>query len=458
MATPLQQATPVGTTGTTSPAISWPGATTVGNLLIAVVGISLVGNPSATLTPPSGWTLAGDIPSAANCQTFVYYIEGAASRSGAETFTLSLVNDTTLFLYEYPGMAASGAFDQEGETTGTSLTASSGTTPTTTATDQLVIAAIANRNISTQSSPTNSFTQLDQVQSTNATVTSRVNTGVYALTTAATGTYGTAVTLSGATARPFTGVVVTFDIGTSTEVGNTFEGGTDGVQVTAANSGGASGDAFGFASPAVSGVFVQYSADRPYRGGMCCHLNNGTSPGDTVLSYSAVIGTRTAGQMFGRAYYRVPVFPANSQGVRLAVIGCTTNAFSGEWRINTSGQLEQHNGSGVLQNTSSASVAADTWFRFEWAVLTISATVGQLECQLFLDPDAVTPTETLTSGATLNTRTDLDKYWVGLSSDPAWAAPVGFDVFVDDVRWSIYGYPGPSVPPPPVYGQTVGVG
>lgn len=208
----VQQATPGVSTGTTTPQASWPAATTAGNLLVAVVGLSLVANPGATVTPPSGWVLAGDIPSAANCQTLIYYIEGAASRSGAEVFNLTstLVNDATVFLYEYSGLASSGALDQEGEATGTSLSGSSGTTGTTAQADELAIAAVANRNVSTQSAPTNSFTQLDQAQSTSATTSNRVNTGVYSRVVAATGTYGTAVTLSGATSRPWTGVVVTF--------------------------------------------------------------------------------------------------------------------------------------------------------------------------------------------------------------------------------------------------------
>jgi hypothetical protein len=210
----LVQSSPVGVgTGTVNVAATWPGATQAGNLLVASIGLSLVANAAATVdTVPSGWVLAGDIPSAANNWALIYYIENAGSRSGTETFGLtpSLVNDFTIELSEWSGAAAASSLDQEAEATSTTLAPSSGTTAATAQNDELAVAVIANRNVSTQSAPTNSYTQRAQGQSTHATVSNRVNTGFYHLVLTSTGATSTSVTVSGGTTRPCTGVVVTF--------------------------------------------------------------------------------------------------------------------------------------------------------------------------------------------------------------------------------------------------------
>jgi hypothetical protein len=206
--TRVQTATGVGTTGTTSPSISWPAPTTAGNFLVAACGLAIVGNPTATVTLPSPWFEAVNVRNPTFNSVVIWVINNASSRSGAETFTLSLVGDTCLFLFEYSGITDATALDRTASTTGTGTQPASGTTATTTEADELLISVLANRADSTQSSPTNSFTQIATAQGTNGTITNRVNAHVYERIVSATGAYDMQATLG--TSRPWSGGIATF--------------------------------------------------------------------------------------------------------------------------------------------------------------------------------------------------------------------------------------------------------
>lgn len=91
--------------------------------------------------------------------------------------------------------------------------------------------------------------------------------------------------------------------------------------------------------------------------------------------------------------------------------------------------------------TMTTTLPFNQFFRVEWKVIS-SATVGQVEVKLFLEPFSSTPTETLTSPATWNTRADLDAINIGMinatTNGPWW---------FDDVAVSFSAYPGPSQSP-----------
>lgn len=85
----------------TSASVSWPAATTAGNLLVAVITLSATG----TITPPTGWTLA---VATSTIGIAIYYIQNASSKSGAMTFTVP--NSRWLLeLHEYNGIVTSSA-------------------------------------------------------------------------------------------------------------------------------------------------------------------------------------------------------------------------------------------------------------------------------------------------------------------------------------------------------------
>lgn len=160
---------------------TWPAATAAGSTLVAVLGVSIISESTSTHTAPAGWAEVDRVDNDGNTAVAIYVVENAASRSGAETFTKSgFARDMTLTLLEY----ASDVGVIQLVTTGTGSTGT-GTSP---ATDALAppaagallrLAGISNRNNSTQSNPTNSFTEIAETMSPNATAGNRVNTAVY---------------------------------------------------------------------------------------------------------------------------------------------------------------------------------------------------------------------------------------------------------------------------------------
>lgn len=159
-----------------------------------------------------------------------------------------------------------------------------------------------------------------------------------------------------------------------------------------------------------------------------------TGSGQAYFEYSTSVGTVAVGNpVYGSADFMLPALPgAGLGGTRIALILTAADAFIAEWRINDTGKLEQRTGAGGLTNTSVASVTAGAWFKVHLTIVTISATVGQLQCRLFLDPNSNSPTETMTSLANLNLgSTAAAKYRMGTAR-----TFTDFATRVDNVRWS----------------------
>ncbi len=195
---------------------TWPSATLSGSLLVAVVGFSLVPNGSSTWAPPAGWSQMGRIDNATNCGTAIYAITGAAARSGAETFRItSASRDATLTLIEYTSTATLILSTAGAGTTGSSTAPATNAVAPDTSGSLVRVAGIVNRNTDTQSAPTNSFVQVAQQQSGNATAGNKVNTGSYErIHTSSTG-LACAVTLSGS--RPWSALQVVWRETAATE-------------------------------------------------------------------------------------------------------------------------------------------------------------------------------------------------------------------------------------------------
>lgn len=159
-----------------------------------------------------------------------------------------------------------------------------------------------------------------------------------------------------------------------------------------------------------------------------------TGAGQAYFEYTTSVGTVAAGNpVYGSADFMLPALPgAGLGGTRIALVLTAADGFIAEWRITDTGKLEQRTGAGSVTNTSVASVSAGSWFKVHFTIVTISATVGQLQCRLFLDPNSNSPTETLTSTATLNLgSTSAAKYRMGTAR-----TFTDFATRVDNVRWS----------------------
>lgn len=141
-----------GNTAGTSASVSWPTATTAGNLLVAILTNSVA---MATLTPPASWTVGIKDVANANPEVVIYYIQNASSRSGAESWTISS-GRWTLELREYSGILTTAALGGTSWANTTGTTISTGATSSNPLTsNDLVIAAVRQAsNTGTFSSPT----------------------------------------------------------------------------------------------------------------------------------------------------------------------------------------------------------------------------------------------------------------------------------------------------------------
>ena len=203
--------------GSTSLTAAWPSATQAGSLLVAVVGFNLVSAGSTTWVAPTGWAQAGRIDNASNAGIAVYAITGAASRSGNETFQItSASRDSTLTLIEYTSTATLLSSAAGTGATGNSTAPATSALAPDTSGSIVRIAAIANRNVTTQSAPTNSFVQVAQPQSPNSSTGTVVNTGAYELIQASSSA-ATACAVTLGTARPWAAVEVIWRETASTE-------------------------------------------------------------------------------------------------------------------------------------------------------------------------------------------------------------------------------------------------
>jgi hypothetical protein len=212
---------------------------------------------------------------------------------------------------------------------------------------------------------------------------------------------------------------------------NTFEGGTDGVTISAANSGGASGDAFS----AVAGTAIVFSAAANMHGGMGMKVD---TPGATTTYGSWTgFGTLTVNTYF-RVYLRLSTTPVTNSWY-LAVMRDQADLEYGGLTINTTGKVQARNNanSNIASSIGTVNVNIASWFRLEWRSLP-SLTAGEIEWRLYNSPDSTTITETVNStGNAL--RADLGGVRWGSKS----TAPAGVMEF-DDLAVSTVDWIGPS--------------
>lgn len=143
--------------------VAWPGATTVGNTLIAIITAynSAAGQPA--ITTPSGWTKIGPditgVQSSNKVSTAMFYIPNSASRSGNETCAATDCHRIVAAIFEYSGIAAASPIDKTNSSSTAGTPTLSGTTAATTQTAELWFANLSS-NRSINNDPTNSFTSV----------------------------------------------------------------------------------------------------------------------------------------------------------------------------------------------------------------------------------------------------------------------------------------------------------
>ncbi|MFY1588991.1 hypothetical protein ACN267_31375 [Micromonospora sp. WMMD734] len=186
-----------------------------------------------------------------------------------------------------------------------------------------------------------------------------------------------------------------------------------------------------------TGGGAQIISTNPYSGTRALQLTTGSAGAICFAERTTLLGAASTGQVFGRTRVRMPVLPPDTTGMRILVVTDSGGAFLGDVRIVASGKVQLRSGAGVLLASSTVTLTADQWVDAAIGLLAFSSTVGQLEMRIWDSGGSVA--ETWTSTATLNT--------IGAGgTNKAQAGAVrsgvnGFVVVIDDVDWSLTGYP-----------------
>jgi hypothetical protein len=183
---------------------NWTQATQAGSLLVAILSASDT-NTIGAFTPPSGWQQANTY-SFNNVKTSIYYYPNNPGGRTAETFHLTNFPDSTLDLIEYTGVMAASPLDKtgfDGNWNPVNGIVTSGTTPSTAQSKEVVITALTTYAQTSFTNATNGFTKIDE-QGVLYHLTTAVHENI--VTTA--GTWGHSASAGGN--APWVGLVVTF--------------------------------------------------------------------------------------------------------------------------------------------------------------------------------------------------------------------------------------------------------
>jgi fibronectin type 3 domain-containing protein len=209
---------------------------------------------------------------------------------------------------------------------------------------------------------------------------------------------------------------------------NSFEGGTNGTAVTAANSGGASGNALNAVS--CSAGTVTYSTASAAHGSVSALASPGT--GLCYVQWSKSI--TPTNEAYGRAYLNLSANPAGA----FVLLKATDASFGRDIQVNLSktGKLSILDAAGTTQATFTNSVPLNSWVRLEWHV--IAAASGTVELRMYAG-DSATPIEShLVTG--VNTGTTIGAYQLGALSSVS--GGLGATIGIDDLAYGTSGWLG----------------
>jgi hypothetical protein len=220
------------------------------------------------------------------------------------------------------------------------------------------------------------------------------------------------------------------------EFQNTFDGGTDGVTVSTANSGGASGNAWDAVATGV-GATRTYNAANALHGAFAEAIDPANATGVYTEWRETTIGTRS--EWYGRFYIKLSALPSTSIvifNLRDSVTAVDRSLLS----VQSSGAIRISGVSGVTLATSTSLLTAGAWSRveFHWVG---DPTVGSFEAKLFNTVESATPTQTI-SATGANTGGTIDRMRIGQAFTSGSDIPV---FYLDQIALSTVAYIGPYV-------------
>jgi hypothetical protein len=209
---------------------------------------------------------------------------------------------------------------------------------------------------------------------------------------------------------------------------NTFEGGSNGTTITAANSGGASGNAFN--TVVVDSTLTYTTASAAH--GSVAALASGTS--DAYVAWTSGLAG-TSATAYARTYFRVTSLPAANTNV-LRMLS-SSNGIMGTIRINSAGTLGMLYGAGSLGGTTSGTITLGAWFRVELRVTAGGSSNGTMVMRVFWTPDATTADQEITSSNVTTGAANPTRLRCGILSNSA-------EVYFDDLAFSDTDWIGPA--------------
>ena len=223
-----------------------------------------------------------------------------------------------------------------------------------------------------------------------------------------------------------------------TTLTNSSEGGTNATAITAANSGGASGNAWDVVTKSGTGTTVTFDNSHPAHGTLGIKCLFAAVSSTACPGWTTSMGAQS--QVWFRRYLYVTAYPTVNTRIWQADIGGTTLCASVYMMTNGTLLFGDTTSGTIFQTTTS--VPLNQIVRVE-GFLVGSTTVGQVELKLFLTADSTTADETHTSAATQNTGGVPNAFRYGMFS--AVVQTTAWSLWSDDDGLSNTGYIGPPV-------------
>jgi hypothetical protein len=216
---------------------------------------------------------------------------------------------------------------------------------------------------------------------------------------------------------------------------NNFEGGLglDETVITAANSGGASGDAF--TAVTLGGVFEESLV---LKGAVCARFDTDGAAGHT-FAWTVTSSTH----LYGRCYVRKSGNPSAAfRLIRFRGGGVLAAGIN----LNTAGQLQWlASTSGDTTGGTTFTLTTDVLYRIEFDILFGTGTSASMTASIY-QGDATASSGTIVfTGTFTNTVTAADTVQFGIiAGTPA----AGISIYIDSVQANDMGMPGPDIIPP----------
>lgn len=425
MAVVFQAVGTAATTTTSTLTVAWP--THVYNDVALMFVTSSAGGTTQTLTTANGFALINTFSTGSGTtgtKLSVYWARATSAAMASPILTAGTDFKYGVIL-TFRGAISNGSpiNTSAGAVQATASTSASISAVTTTLANTLIVNAISN-----------------DVGSTSAFVTSFTNANLTGLTkqfdsgtidgsgggiAVATGSLASAASSGITTAAIASSITAFMTIALTpepTSIANTFEGGTAGVSISAANSGGASGTPVS-STPFNAPTTLTYN-DVQKRGNLSMRISYGTGAGYAVWTWSS--NSRFVVRFY--LYYEDTV---PTEYMEIMQCRSTTNANMG-WMATNGRQLIYYNATGIItaNNLSAYQLQPNSWYRVEFAVTPGTTTSNGRVEGVFYDGDSTVPIESYDSGATVNTGTvGLAAIRIGSTGGPAAARSIYYDDF-----------------------------